>query len=45
MEQAPRLRMDEAVACQCDISTGTVMCPSKSRLTPPRISSRAREWP
>jgi hypothetical protein len=30
---------------QCDISTGTVMCRSRSRVTPPMIISRVREWP
>ena len=30
---------------QCDMSTGTVMCWSKPRVTPPSTSSRMRECP
>ena len=30
---------------QCEKSTGTVMCSSRWRVTPPSIHSRRREWP
>ena len=30
---------------QCDISTGTVIDASISRVTPPSTNSRRREWP
>ncbi|MCH7693531.1 MAG: hypothetical protein IID50_08820, partial [Proteobacteria bacterium] len=30
---------------QWDISTGTVMCLSMCRVTPPKTSSRHRAWP
>ena len=28
-----------------DISTGTVICRSRDRVTPPSTNSRSREWP
>ena len=33
------------LARQCDISTGTVIWARIERVTPPRTSSRIREWP
>jgi hypothetical protein len=37
-------RLGMGAAYQCDINTGTVICSSSSRVTPPTKASRSGEW-
>lgn len=44
-DRVPQSSVGSPSAPQCDMSTGTVMLPSRVRLAPPSTISRIREWP